>query len=180
MSKKEFEYEFDPVKELKGNDQAKQVIWTTKALDKAVDAMKQGLPLKVNPFIGNNTRLLKPELVFRRTDEEIEDYIHCMQDVVYFASKCYLMSPEGLKPCKLRDYQEDYLEHLQNNRFSILLAARQSGKSTTTAIYCLWKILFSIDKSGLILSKSGPAGIDLLSKIKDMFLNLPYYLKLGI
>ena len=55
-----------------------------------------------------------------------------------------------------------------------------SHNSTTTAIYCLWKILFSIDKSGLILSKSGPAGIDLLSKIKDMFLNLPYYLKPGI
>lgn len=54
-----------------------------------------------------------------------------------------------------------------------------SHNSTTTAIYCLWMILFHIDKIALILSKSGPAGADLLKKIKDMYLYLPYHLKLG-
>lgn len=176
----ETEYEFNPVKDLKGVEQAQSVIWSTVALEKAVDAIKKGLPLKVNPFIGNNTKLLKPELVFRRTEEEIDDYIKCMNDVIYFASKCFIMTPEGLKPCHLRDYQEEYLRHLQNNRFSIFLACRQAGKSVVTAIYCLWKILFNIDKSGLILSKSAAAGVDLLGKIKDMFMNLPYYLKPGI
>ena len=181
MSKyKDTEFEFDPVKDLKGVEQAQSVIWSTKALDKAVDAIKKGLPLKVNPFIGNNTKLLKPELVFKRTEEEIDDYVKCMQDVTYFASKCFIMTPEGLQPCNLRDYQYDYLHHLQENRFSIWLACRQAGKSVVTAIYCLWKILFNIDKSGLILSKSAAAGVDLLGKIKDMFLNLPYYLKPGI
>jgi hypothetical protein len=55
-----------------------------------------------------------------------------------------------------------------------------SHNSVTTAIYCLWVILFNTDKNGLILSKSGPAGVDLLNKIKDMFMYLPYYLKCGI
>ena len=55
-----------------------------------------------------------------------------------------------------------------------------SHNSVVTAIYCLWKILFNIDKSGLILSKSAAAGVDLLGKIKDMFMNLPYYLKPGV
>ena len=178
--KKEFEYEFNPIKDQKGNEQAQSVVWSTKSLNIAVDAIKKGLPLKVNPFIGNNTKLLKPELVFNRTQEEIDDYIKCMQDVTYFASKCFVMTPEGLKPIILRDYQEEYLRHLQNNRFSIFLACRQAGKSVVTAIYCLWKILFNIDKSGLILSKSAAAGVDLLKKIKDMFLNLPYNLKPGI
>ena len=180
MAKKEFEYEFNPVKDQKGNEQAQSVVWSTKSIETAVDAIKKGLPLKVNPFIGNNTKLLKPELVFKRTEEEIEDYVRCMQDVTYFAEKCFVMTPEGLKPIKLRDYQYTYLQHLQNNRFSIFLACRQAGKSVVTAIYCLWKILFNIDKAGLILSKSAAAGVDLLSKIKDMFLNLPYYLKPGI
>jgi len=175
-----FEYNFNPIKDLKGNEQAQQVIWSTKSLNIAVDAIKKGLPLKVNPFIGNNTKLLKPELVFNRTEEEVEDYVKCMNDVIYFASKCFIMTPEGLQPCHLRDYQIDYLRHLENNRFSIFLACRQAGKSVVTAIYCLWKILFNIDKSGLILSKSAAAGVDLIGKIKDMFLNLPYYLKPGI
>ena len=180
MAKKELTYEFDPVKDQKGNEQAQSVIWSTKSLHMAVDAITKGLPLKVNPFIGNNTKLLKPELVFKRTEEEISEYVHCMQDICYFAEKCYVMTPEGLKRIKLRDYQVKYLRHLESNRFSIYLAARQSGKSVVTAIYCLWKILFNVDKQGLILSKSGAAGVDLLKKIKDMFLNLPYYLKPGI
>lgn len=179
MAKKEFEYEYDPVKYDKGGKEAEKVIWTTKSLDAAVKALNEGLPLKANPFIGKNTKLLKPDLLYKRTQEEIDDYIHCMKDPIYFGSKCFLMTPEGLLPCVLRDYQEDYLNHVKNNRFSIFLSCRQSGKSTTTAIACLWKILFNTDKSALILSKSGAAGGDLLEKIKQMYMYLPYHLKCG-
>lgn len=179
MAKKEFEYEYDPVKYDKGGKEAEKVIWTTKSLDAAVKALNEGLPLKANPFIGKNTKLLKPDLLYKRTQEEIDDYIHCMEDPIYFGSKCFLMTPEGLQPCVLRDYQEDYLNHVKNNRFSIFLSCRQSGKSTTTAIACLWKILFNTDKSALILSKSGAAGGDLLEKIKNMYMYLPYHLKCG-
>jgi len=173
------EADFNPVKEMVGGKQAERVIWSTNIINIALEAIEQGKPLKASPFYMKNTKLLKPELVYKRTKEEIEDYIKCKQDPVYFASKCYLMTPEGLQPCKLRDYQIDYLHHLQNNRFSIFLSCRQSGKSTTTAIYCLWVILFNTDKAGLILSKSGPAGADLIKKIKDMYLYLPYHLKIG-
>ena len=179
MAVKEFEWDYNPVKSIVNGEAAERVIWSTKAFNLAVDAIKKGLPLKNNPFCGKNVQLLKPDLVYRRTAEEIEDYKHCKADPVYFASKCFLMTPEGLKPCKLRDYQIEYLNLLKENNFTILLAARQSGKSTTTAIFCLWVILFNTDMAGLILSKSGPAGVDLLSKIKDMYLNLPYYLKAG-
>lgn len=172
--------EFDPIKYESGGKETEAIVWTSSSLEKAVDALKKGLPLKANPFIGKNTMLLRPNLVFARTEEEIEDYIHCMEDPIYFASKCYLMTPTGLHAAVLRDYQEDYIRHCQHNRFSILRACRQAGKSVTTAIFCLWSILFKNDRSGLILSKSGPAGRDLLKKIKDMFLYLPYHLKLGV
>ena len=176
---KEFEYEYNPIKEQLNGKAAEKVIWSTAVIQKALEGIQQGQPLKASPFLNKNTKLLKPELVRRYTQEEIEDYKKCALDPVYFASKCYLMTPEGLKPCKLRDYQIDYIHHLQKNRFSIFLSCRQSGKSTTTAIYCLWVILFNSDKAGLILSKSGPAGLDLIKKIKDMYLYLPYHLKIG-
>lgn len=120
---------YNPVKETVGGKEAEKVVWSTKSIEMAVDGIKKGLPLKANPFCGKNTKLLKPDLVYKRTKEEIDDYIHCMQDPVYFASKCYLMTPTGLKPCVLRDYQIDYLNHLKNHRFSIFLSCRQSGKS---------------------------------------------------
>lgn len=173
------EKEFNPIKETVGGKAAERVVWSTYSLNAAVDALKKGLPLKANPFIGKNTKLLRPDLVYARNEDEIEDYIRCKEDPVYFASKCYLMTPEGLQLCILRDYQVEYLRHLQNHRFSILKSCRQAGKSVTTAIYCLWVILFNNDKNGLILSKSGPAGIDLIKKIKDMYLYLPYHLKIG-
>ena len=176
---KEFEYEYNPIKEQVGGKAAEKVVWSTAVILKALEGIQQGQPLKASPFLNKNTKLLKPELVRKYTPEEIEDYKRCATDPIYFASKCFLMTPEGLQACKLRDYQEDYIRHLQHNRFSIFLSCRQSGKSTTTAIYCLWVILFNSDKNGLILSKSGPAGVDLIKKIKDMYMYLPYHLKIG-
>ena len=120
--------EFNPVKEIVGGKEAEKVIWSTNIINKALDAIQQGKPLKVSPFYMKNTKLLKPELLYKRTKEEIEDYIRCKTDPIYFASKCYLMTPEGLQACKLRDYQIEYLNHLQKNRFSIFLSCRQSGK----------------------------------------------------
>ena len=128
MSKNQ-EVEFNPVKETVGGKQAEKVIWSTNIINVALKAIEEGKPLKASPFYMKNTKLLKPELVYKRTKEEIDDYIKCKQDPVYFASKCYLMSAEGgLMQCKLRDYQIDYLRHLQKNNFSIFLSCRQSGK----------------------------------------------------
>ena len=179
MASKEFEYEYNPIKEQINGKEAEKVIWSTAVINKALEGIQAGQPLKASPFLNKNTKLLKPELVRKYTQEEIEDYKRCALDPLYFAEKCFLMTPMGLQACKLRDYQKDYIRHLQHNRFSIFLSCRQSGKSTTTAIYCLGVILFNSDKSGLILSKSGPAGLDLIKKIKDMYLYLPYHLKIG-
>ena len=126
---KQFEYEYNPVKTVKDGVEAEKVIWTTKALNIAVDAIKKGLPLKANPFCGKNVQLLKPDLVYKRTAEEIADYLRCREDPVYFAGKCFLMTPEGLKACKLRDYQIEYLEALKEHNFTILLSCRQAGKT---------------------------------------------------
>ena len=129
MAEKEFSYEYNPVKEIKGGVEASKVVWSTKSLNAAVDALTKGLPLKANPFCGTNTKLLKPDLVYKRTEEEVDDYIKCMQDPLYFAEKCFLMTPKGLQPVKMRDYQKEYLTNLKENRFNILLACRQAGKT---------------------------------------------------
>ena len=105
--------EFNPIKEQIGGKSAERVIWSTYSINKAVEALKKGLPLKANPFIGKNTKLLRADLVYKRTEEELEDYMRCMEDPIYFASKCFLMTPEGLQACKLRDYQDEYINRNQ-------------------------------------------------------------------
>lgn len=131
--------EFNPIKEDLAGKRAARVKWTTKILNDAIRGIEQGKKLVANPFYENNTRLLKAELVYSRTKEEVEEWIRCKNDILYFANTyCKLMTPEGVKNITLRDYQQNYLRHLENNRLSIYLACRQCGKCVLylTEIQC--------------------------------------------
>ena len=101
---------FNPVKEDTSGVQAKRAIWSSKSLDLALEGIKQGRKLVANPFYENNTKLLKGDLVFDRTIDEIQEWFRCKNDIIYFVEKyCKLMTPEGIKNVKLRDYQKKYL-----------------------------------------------------------------------
>lgn len=120
---------FNPVKEDKDGVMARRVIWSTDTLDMALKGLEQGKKLVANPFYENNTKILKTDLVFERTPEEIEEWKKCRDDIIYFTEKyCQLMTPQGIKHIELRNYQKDYLRHLEKNRLSICLACRQAGK----------------------------------------------------
>ena len=120
---------FNPVKEDTAGIQAKRAIWSSKSLDLAYEGLKQGRKLVANPFYENNTKLLKGDLVFDRTPDEIQEWLRCKNDIIYFVEKyCKLMTPEGIRNVKLRDYQQNYLRHLMDHRLSIYLACRQCGK----------------------------------------------------
>lgn len=131
-------YEFDPVKEEKDGVIARRSIWSTKAFDRAIEGLNDGRKLSANPFFMNNIKLSKADLVYQRTDEEIAEFAKCMKDINYFANNyCKLMTPEGVKNIKLRDYQSKYLEHVQKNRLSIYLSCRQAGKCLIMST--MWK-----------------------------------------
>lgn len=180
VSKKRVET-FDPVKEDKDGIKAKRVIWSSRALNLAFEGLKQGRKLVANPFYENNTKLLKGDLVFDRTEEEIEEWLRCKNDIIYFVEKyCQLMTPEGIQHVKLRDYQKNYLKHLMNNRLSIYLACRQCGKTTTSAVFMLHYILFNVDKNALVLGNKRKTAGEILDKAKKIYLELPYFLKPGI
>lgn len=172
---------FNPIKETVDGKKAHDMIWSSKVIDIALKGLEQGKKLVANPFYENNTKLLKGDLVFERTKEEVDEWIHCREDIIYFANKyCKLMTPEGIKNVEMRDYQKDYLRHLEKNRLSIFLSCRQSGKTTTSAIFLLHYILFNIDKNSLVLGNKRKTAVEILDKVKKIFLELPYFLKPGI
>ena len=171
---------FNPVKEDKEN-RAQRVVWTTANIEIAAQAIQQGKKLVANPFYENNIRLLKPDLVYQRTAEEIEEWKKCANDVMYFAEKyCKIMTPEGIKNVTLRPYQREYLKHLASNRMSIYLACRQCGKTITTSLFLLHYICFNYDKNALIAANKFRTAADILEKAKQIFLEIPYFLKPGI
>ena len=74
------------------------------------------------------------------TAESITEYKKCMDNPIYFAETHLkvINLGEGLVPFKLYPYQEEMFDHFNTNRFSIVLACRQSGKSISSVAYILW------------------------------------------
>ena len=172
---------FNPIKEDKDGVVARRVIWTTESLDAAINGLKEGKKLVANPFYENNIKLLKDNLVFNRTKEEVEEWKKCAKDILYFAEKyCILMTPEGRQHIQLRDYQKRYLRHLEKNTLSIYLACRQCSKTTMSAIFLLHYMVFNFDKTALVTGNKRKTAVEILDKIKNIYLELPYFIKGGV
>lgn len=171
---------FNPIKEEK-DGKVNRIVWTSESLNLSIEALRQGKRLVANPFYDNNVRLLKGDLIYQRTDEEKKEWLKCRDDINYFAEKyCKLMTPLGIKHVKLRDYQEKYLQHVQDNQLSIALLPRQSGKTTTTALAMLHFLLFNIDKNALICSNKRKSAVEVVDKVKKIYVEIPHFLKPGI
>jgi hypothetical protein len=172
---------FNPVKEDKDGVKAKRVIWSSQALDLAIQGLLEGKRLVANPFYNNEVKLLKADLNFQRTEEEVKEWKRCRSDIFYFIENyCKIMTPEGVQKVKLRDYQNEYLEHLQKHRLSIFLAPRQCGKTVTSGLFMLHYICFNVDKSALVTGDKYKTAKEILNKVKEIYYELPYFLKPGI
>ena len=174
-------YKFNPIKQDESGKQAKRVIWSTESLDMAIQGLTQGRRLLANPFYENDIRLLKGDLNYQRTEEEIQEWLKCKEDIIYFAENyCKLMTPLGIRQVELRDYQKKYLKHVTENQLSIYLAVRQCGKTTSTAVALLHYICFNTDKNALVCGNKRKTAVEIVDKIKKIFYELPFFIKPGI
>ena len=172
---------FNPVKEEKKGERARRVVWTSQSLQLAIEALGQGKKLVANPFLDNNVRLLKADLVYQRTEEEKKEWVKCKNDIIYFAENyCPMLTPEGYKKVVLREYQKGYLRHLASNQLSICLQCRQSGKTTTTSLFMIHYLLFHVDKNALICSNIRKNAVEVIDKVKNIYMGIPFFLKAGI
>ena len=138
--------------------------------------------LKNNEFgyLGNpNVKRDGVETEFSR--EQIIEYQKCMQDPAYFASTYVkiISLDEGLVPFNLYPYQEKMFKHFKDNRFSIVLACRQSGKSISSVVYLLWYACFHPEKTIAILANKGAVAREMLARITLALENLPFFLQPG-
>jgi hypothetical protein len=133
-----------------------------------------------NSYLGN------PQVKRDGVDEEwdkpkLREYRKCMNDPAYFCRKYVKVVhlDKGLVPFKLYDYQEEMFKHFSDNRFSIVLACRQSGKSISSVGYLLWYAVFHPEKTIAILANKGATAREMLSRVTLMLENLPFFLQPG-
>ena len=115
------------------------------------------------------------------TEKEVKEYLKCSKDPVYFCKKYLkvISLDEGLVPFDLYPYQEKMFDHFNNNRFSIVLACRQSGKSISSVGYIIWYACFHSEKTIAVLANKGATAREMLARITLMLENLPFFLQPG-
>lgn len=156
-------------------------VWTSKRVQEQIERIQVGLPADMSPFYENQLTTRSGNIVFEYTEEELHELGRCANDVVYFASKyCYSMTDEGIAKIELRDYQKDMLSDFQKNRWIVLLAARQIGKTVTSSIFITWYLCFHYDRNIMVVANKAATSSEIVDKIKTVLKNLPYYIKPGI
>lgn len=115
------------------------------------------------------------------TDKELVEYIKCSEDPEYFIETYVkvINLNKGLVDFKLYGYQKKMIKHFSDNRFSIVLACRQSGKSVTSVAWLLWYVLFHSEKMVGILANKGATAREMLSRLTLMLENIPFFLQPG-
>ena len=131
-------------------------------------------------YLGN-PNVKKDGVVQAWTNEEVQEYAKCMNDPAYFAKKyCKIISlDEGLVEFNLYPYQENMFKAFNTNRFNIVLACRQSGKSISSVAYLLWFVLFQPEKIVAIMANKGATAREMLGRGTLMLENLPFFLQPG-
>jgi hypothetical protein len=128
-----------------------------------------------------NTGVKSDGIVQEWTNDEVEEYVKCLNDPSYFAETyCKVISLDrGLVPFKLYPYQRKMFHSFNENRFNIVLACRQSGKSISSVAYLLWFALFNPEKTIAVLANKGATSREMLGRVTLMLENLPFFLQPG-
>jgi hypothetical protein len=104
-----------------------------------------------------------------------------MNDPIYFAENYVkiITLDSGLQPFKPYPYQREMFEQFNENRFNLVLACRQSGKSISCVVYILWYAIFNSEKTIAILANKGSTAREMLSRVTLALENLPFFLQPG-
>ena len=132
-------------------------------------------------YLGNPL-LKKANTSIEFTQENIEEYIKCKQDPVYFANNYVkiVTLDHGLQPFRTYDFQDKLINNFHENRFNICKMPRQTGKSTTCVSYLLHYAIFNDSVNIGILANKATTARELLARLATAYENLPKWMQQGI
>ncbi len=132
-------------------------------------------------YLGN-PNLKKANVAQSFTPDQIEEFIKCSKDPVYFIQKYIkiVSLDKGLIPFEMYDFQVDMTRKFHDNRFNIAKLPRQSGKSTIVTSYLLWYVLFNDNVNVAILANKAATAREMLQRLQLSYENLPKWLQQGI
>ena len=132
-------------------------------------------------YLGN-PNLKKANTPIEFTKENIQEFLRCKDDPVYFANNYIkiVSLDEGLVPFKQYAFQKKLIENFHEHRFNICKMPRQTGKSTTVVSYLLHYAIFNDNVNIAILANKASTARDLLGRLQLAYENLPRWMQQGI
>ena len=131
-------------------------------------------------YLGNSM-IKKAHVKLQWTPDMLEEFKRCAADPIYFIIRWMnvLHVDHGIVPFDLYDYQKNLIDHFNDNRFSVVLASRQSGKSITAVGYLLWYALFHPAKPIAIAANKGDTAREMLERLMTALEGIPFFLQNG-
>ena len=114
-------------------------------------------------------------------EQAVKEIIKCGKDSAYFVNNfCRISHPvHGLIRFNTYNFQDDLLDRFSDNRFNVVLKARQMGISTIVAAYIVWLMLFHRDKNVLVIATKHETATNLVRKSKAIMKNLPKWIQIS-
>lgn len=124
----------------------------------------------------------KPNSTTQYTPTQIAEFIQSVEEPMYFLRTFMkIQHPKlGSLPFEPYPFQERLINAFAENRFSIALTARQMGKTTCAAGFLLWKAMFTPDTTILIVANNHSGAMEIMSRIKYAYENLPDHVRAGV
>ena len=109
---------------------------------------------------------------------QVKEIVKCGKDPKYFFNKYVKIQhpTRGLIPFQTYDFQDRCVTDFIDNRFNVVVKARQLGLSTLTAAYASWLALFHKDKNILIIATKLAVAQNFIRKVKVLIKGLPPWL----
>lgn len=131
--------------------------------------------------MAKNPNLKRAHATSEFDGEKILELKRCKKDPIYFMEKYVKVQhpTKGAVPFVLYEYQKEMVLAIHENKDTILLCSRQMGKTTVAAMYILWFATFHKAKRCVIASKTMSHAVEINSRVKFAYEELPEWLKAG-
>ncbi len=112
-------------------------------------------------------------------ERQIQENRKCMISFPYFCQKYVRIAhpKKALIPFIIYNYQKKVVDTYERHRWTILSKFRQGGLTTVTVIWSLWRCLFKLDETIMVVSKSDREAIASGEIVKRALDELPSWLR---
>lgn len=112
-------------------------------------------------------------------EKQQKEIIKCIKSFPYFCHKYVKIAhpTRGLLPFILFNYQRRCVKEFEEKKYSIIRKFRQGGLTTVTVLWALWRCLFKLDETIMVLSKSDREAIAAGEIVKRAIEELPSWMR---